>query len=875
MTSRLTDPRLVVPGLPPLHVPRLRLIAALDDARDSPLTLVAAGPGAGKTVLLSEWANHQDYPVAWITVTPAENEPRRFWRLFLSAVHAASAWGGALPRCLPGGGDATVLFESLFSRHPQPRTPLPLVIDDAHLLSHPRLLAGLDDLVRSWHPRLRLVLAARSDPLLPLYRYRLEGRMRELRASDLAMTPAEARALLAAHGVTLPDPAFDVLATRTGGWAAGVRLSAMRMSGTERPADFVAEFAVDQGSIGEYLMNEVLLRQPRRVRRLLIQTGFLDEVSGPLADAVTGSNGSAAVLAELAHANSFVSSLDPAQTRFRYHQLFAEILQHLMRQQVPRLVPTLYRRAAGWYEKQGDVRNAVKWAARAGDGPGIASLLARGGLARGYVQRHDLPDSATALDLVEQVPTDVDEVRAAEVRTARLALAALTADTETAAQRLGDLDTAPPALDDPELQVTASLAELILAEKAGDAALAEATAARLLDVEASSRIALVPGLRTCILLARARAQFWDGRYDKVDSLLRDARHAEESEHSRAVELEVLGTTALLNAYRSRPARADDAMQRAGELLRLDSDLSAPLTLELAVALRAFVAGDFAVAARAMQHARSSSAADWDAALAMLLTLTESQMLLGSGQYSEARIALNNMPKLDRGEPTLLAVHRDMMLAAIETGLGRPHGALRLLRRHRSTRFGAPVAVPCARAYLALGDLLNAENCVRRAITGETVQLGRYLLIEAILCDAEIAQIRDDTGRALEMLVRAVEIADGEITVPFVHTSDVFAGLIERHPTVAARWPVAAALHEQAAAAAGIRRFAPTPFPEPLTDRELAVLRFLATSMSTAEIADELCVSVNTVKTHLAAIYRKLAARRRREAVLRAREFELL
>ena len=873
MTSRLADPRLLLPGLPPLHVPRQRLIDALNEARDSPLTLVAAGPGAGKTVLLSEWAHSQDYPVAWITVTPAENEPSRFWRLFLSAVRAANAWDN-LPRSVRGG-DATVLFESLFSRRPAPRTPLPLVIDDAHLLSHPSLLEGLDDLVRSWHPRLRLILAARSDPLLPLYRYRLEGRMRELRASDLAMTPSEARALLAAHGVTLPDPAFDVLATRTGGWTAGIRLSAMRMSGTARPADFVAEFAVDQGSIGEYLMNEVLLRQPRRVRKLLVQTGFLDEVSGPLADAITGSDGSATILAELAHANSFVTSLDPAQTRFRYHQLFAEILQHLMRQQAPRLVPTLYRRAARWYEGQGDVRNAVKWAARAGDGSGIASLLARGGLARSYVQRQDLSDAATVLDLVDQVPVNGDELRAAEVRTARLALAAITADTETAARRLADPGAVPADLDDPQLRVTASLAELVLAEKAGDAPLTEAAAARLLDVEASSRLGLVPGLRTCILLARARSQFWDGRYENVDALLLDARQAAESDHSRAVELEALGTTALLNAYQSRPRKADGAMQQAAELLRLDSDLSAPLTLELAVAFRTFVAGDFAVAARAVQNARSSNAAEWDSALAMLLTLTQAELLVGCGQYSDAWIALSGMPKFDRGDPALLAIHRDMILAAIETGLGRPHGALRLLRRHRSTRFAAPVAVACARAYLALGDLRNAENCVRRAITGETVQLGRYLLIDAILCDAEIAQIRDDPRRALELLVRAVEIADGDIALPFVRTTDVFATLIQRHPTVGARWPVAAAATEPPVAATDIRRFSPTPFPEPLTDRELAVLRFLATSMSTAEIADELCVSVNTIKTHLAAIYRKLAARRRREAVLRAREFELL
>src|SRR5262249_41113269 len=180
----------------------------------------------------------------------------------------------------------------------------------------------------------------------------------------------------------------------------------------------------------------------------------------------------------------------------------------------------------------------------------------------------------------------------------------------------------------------------------------------------------------------------------------------------------------------------------------------------------------------------------------------------------------------RGDPALLAIHRDMILAAIETGLGRPHGALRLLRQHRSTRFAAPVAVACARANLALGDQRHAEHCGRRAITVVTVRLWRYLLIAAMRGDAEIAQIGDDPRRALELLVRAVEFADGDIALPFVRTTDVFATLIQRHPPVGARWPVAAAA-EPPAAASDIRRISPTPFPQPLTDRELAGPRFPA------------------------------------------------
>jgi LuxR family maltose regulon positive regulatory protein len=398
MQSGLTDPRLLVPPLPPLHVSRPRLVSALNDAHDQPLTLLSAGPGAGKTVLLSDWAHQRDAPVAWLTVTPAENEPRRFWRLFLSAVRAGKTSDDPPQAML--GGNATALLESVFIEDALARAaPLALVIDDAHVLTHPHVLDGLDSVARGWHPQLRLVLAARSDPLLPLHRYRLSGQMLELRAADLAMTPDEARALLAAHGVRLPAAAFDALAARTEGWMAGIRLSAIRMEGTARPEDFVAEFALDQGSIGEYLTNEVLSRQPMRVRRLLIETGFLEEVSGPLADAITGRYGCAEALTALARSNSFVSPLDRAQTRFRYHQLFAEILQHLLRQQTPRLEPALYGRAATWYETNGDLRNALKWAAKAGDSRHAASLLARGGLARAYVGRHDMADPAPLMDL--------------------------------------------------------------------------------------------------------------------------------------------------------------------------------------------------------------------------------------------------------------------------------------------------------------------------------------------------------------------------------------------------------------------------------------------------------------------------------------------
>jgi len=299
MSSAMRDSRVTVPRLPPRHVPRSRLLTALDDAASSPLTLLSAGPGAGKTVLLTDWVRRGGVRVAWLNPTAADAEPPRFWRLLVSALRECGGAESGAPAVMPRDADID-LVRTLFSAVPESAAQLVVVIDDAHVLTHAEVLAGLDSLIRSGQPGLRLVLAARSDPLLPLHRYRLAGQMRELRAADLAMTPGEIGGVLAVHGVSLGERDFRILAARTEGWATGVRLSAMRMEGAEFPEDFVSELALDPGSIGEYLVNEVLRQLPEAQRRLLIETSFLDEVTGPLADAVTGLDGCGEMLAGLA-----------------------------------------------------------------------------------------------------------------------------------------------------------------------------------------------------------------------------------------------------------------------------------------------------------------------------------------------------------------------------------------------------------------------------------------------------------------------------------------------------------------------------------------------------------------------------------------------
>ena len=871
MSNAMRDSRVCVPQLPLRHVPRPRLLAELDYGADRPLTLLSAGPGAGKTVLLTDWVRRGGARVAWLSLTAADAEPRRFWRLLESALRdgdgAESGPLAVTPRAV--GVD---LVHALFSRVPEPEVRLVVVIDDAHVITHPDVLAGLDSLIRGSQPGLRLILAARSDPLLPLHRYRLAGQMHELRAADLAMTSAEIAQVLSAHGITLAARDFSILAARTEGWAAGVQLSAMRMEGTEYPADFVSELALDPGSIGEYLVNEVLRHQPEPQRRLLIETSFLPEVTGSLADAVTGMTGCGDMLTGLASENAFVIPLDAAQHRYRYHELFAEILRYLLQRQHRQAIRILQERAAAWFEGSGDLGSAVYWAGQAGNRHHVARILARGGFAHAFVHRQDLSGLGLRELLPLRPPAGSGAVRATEFALASSVIETVFADAGSAPgvlKRLPALRSGDD-LKDPELLVTGDLLELRLGQKAHDAGAVDAAADRLLGRGGDALVPAIPGLRAGVLLAQASSHLWHGRHEDVGTLLDEALAEARGDTMAALELEVLGMIAFVESYWSRTHHAEDAARRAHALLR-HKNLGVPPALELAAALRSLISGDLGGRMRSLQRILLPDVVGSDPGLPVALVLGQASVFMTRGEVNEARAMLQEAgPRI----PPLLAVMRDVMLADMDTSLGRPHAALKLLQNHRGSELAVLTAIPRARAHLALNDLRSAQDCVRTVMTTPSTQTGRFVLVEALLCDAEIAQRGDDPARALEVLIRALEIAQGEIVLPFLNVKDVFGALLTRHPMVAGQWP-APQPRTPADPAAGPPAVNPRDLPEPLTQRELTILRFLATSMSTSEIADELCLSVNTVKTHLAAIYRKLPASRRREAVVRARELELL
>ena len=264
------------------------------------------------------------------------------------------------------------------------------MIDDVHELGSTEALRQLELLVMRAPAELRFVLATRHDLRLGLHRLRLEGELTEIRAADLRFTLAEARALFDAAGVELPDPALALLHERTEGWAAGLRLAALSLAGHPDPERFAAEFSGSERTVAEYLLAEVLERQSEQVRRLLLRTSVLERVNGELADLLTGGAGGERILQDLEQAGAFVVSLDARRSWFRYHQLFADLLQLELRRSEPAEITALHGAAAGWFAGHGYPVEAVRHAQAAQDWGLAARLLSDHwlGLVPGRAGRH-------------------------------------------------------------------------------------------------------------------------------------------------------------------------------------------------------------------------------------------------------------------------------------------------------------------------------------------------------------------------------------------------------------------------------------------------------------------------------------------------------
>src|SRR5271170_5520597 len=546
--------KITAPGVPDWAMPRPRITKLIaQGTRWCPLTVANGPAGAGKTMALALWAAAEPGTVAWVGLDKYDNEPEVFWSYVVAALCRCGVAVPALPTAAQEAGHPFLLrlAAALAAQDP----PVTLVLDDLHLLTDPQVLDGLDYVLRNTGPGLRLVASTRMEPPLPLHRYRLAGQLTEIRASDLAFTVTEARLLLTRHGITLTADALECLIRRTEGWAAGLRLAAISMGTHPDPDQFVTELITDNSALTGYLVAEALNTQPPEARDVLLSTSILEQVSAQAASELTGNEQAPAILPAVAHANGFVQ---PTRSGcYRYHPLFAEVLRLKLSREYPDRRAALHRRAALWYERKGQLTDALRHAAETGDWPLAASIvidhLAIGEIIeprRGRCLAGEFRRMPHGQAWTEPQPHLVSAAVALSAGRHESSTAALDA-AEDILERLPADQEVPCRLAAAMIRVAASLRGEDLAAAAAAAARAEVLASRV----SGDTLARHPDIRARVLSGRGVVELWSGHLDEAADVLESGVAAATGSGREDEPAGCLGYLALTEALRGRLRRA--------------------------------------------------------------------------------------------------------------------------------------------------------------------------------------------------------------------------------------------------------------------------------------------------------------------------------
>jgi LuxR family transcriptional regulator, maltose regulon positive regulatory protein len=892
--------KLHVPGPRPGFVARPRLVGALGGE----LVLVCAPAGFGKTALLADWLRSGDRPVAWLSLDVGDNDPVRFWRHVVAALDRAQP--GISEQVAPLGppvsgceGLVTAIINELAAQPAE--SAIVLVLDDYHLVDAPPVHASLAFLLEHLPPGLRLVLASRSDPPLPLARLRASGQLSELRTSDLRFTAEEASALLReAAGPVLPDAAVTALAARTEGWAAGLQLAALSLRGRPDVAGFVAAFSGSHRYILDYLTGEVLDGQPEQVREFLLETSVLERLNGGLCDAVTGRDDGQAVLERAEQAGLFLMPLDEVRGWWRYHQLFADLLRVRLQQERPGRIAALHRAAAAWYEEHGLADDAVGHALAAGDTVWAARLIERHFDATLYLRS----EHATAQRWLAALPADQFESRP-RLSLAQGLLAATLGRAEAmeppldAAERA--LADAVPAAEEPfepsagkaasmlvNIRALIAVHRSFLAQLRGDA---EETAAfallaldqlgggeRLLSSMAQGLLGGAEWLRG--RLAAAEQAFvssitgWQtgqplswGVY-QLGQVQRAQGRLDAATETYQRTLDIAAASGPAPAGPAHAGLGEVAYQR-NELDRARGQVTAgialcrqflyPAPLGAGLATLAWIRqaqGDPGGALEAMDEANRTALGPGVTGLLNPVPAQRARLLLAQGDVAAATAWTSERGLSPDDEPVYPREREYLVLARVLLAQDQPVQALKLLEGMLTaaavqSRTGSVIEIGALRALAlaACGDQDAAVDALARALAlGYPQGYVRVFADEgapmrsllARLAAAQLGQRasgRDINASYLTALLRACDETDD------------------------------GAPSGRAAAQPGLI--------EPLTERELEVLRLLAAGRSNQRIAHELVVALDTVKKHVTHILGKLGAANRTEAAVRARQVGLI
>ena len=902
--------KLHVPRPQPGFVPRPRLVEALDEGLARRLILVCAPAGFGKTALLAHWARRGDHPVAWLSLDEADNDPVRFWRHAVAALDRAQP--GIAERAGPLlGPPAPSSFEGLVTALINELAARPaedgvlLVLDDYHLIDAQPVHTPLMFLLEHLPPGLRLVLASRSDPPLPLARLRARGQLAEVRAAELRFTAAEAASLLReAIGADLPGAAVAALAARSEGWAAGLQLAALSLRGQADPAGFVASFGGSHRYVLDYLAGEVLDRQGERVRGFLLETSVLERLSGELCDAVTGRSGGQAMLEEIERANLFLVPLDEVRGWWRYHHLFADLLRARLQQEQPGRVPELHRNAAAWYEEHGLADDAVRHALAAGDPIG-ASVLIEQHFDEIFLQG----ESATIRRWFAALPAELARSRP-RLALAQAWMALVGGDVEAAGAPLDAAERAfADAADEPFEPSVGRAASLLanvpaaigvgrayLAVLHGDAegtaapasralaalgegewvlrsvslwmlAIAEWVSGRLEDAERGIAVG-VAGWRAAGQRSLAAWACHDlGRVQRAQGHLDSAR----ASYQRALEITAPpGRAAMPAAGIGYVGMAEVAYQRneldaahrlVTEGIPLCRQLNWTQPLAAGLVTLAWIRqanGDPGGAREAMAEAEQIAPDPAMTGLFNPVPVQRARLLLTQGDVAAAARWTQERGLTPEDEPAYQTEREHLVLARVLLAQDRPAKALTLLEQLLAAaasqdRTGSMIEIQAlqALALASSGQQASAVGALAGALT--------------LACPQGYVRVFADEGTPMGALLgRLVAAQRDEQTVA---TGVPLGCLAQILRAFGGKDTVRGSGRGVATAVPGL--------VDPLTARELEVLQLLAAGTTNQAIAGELVVSLDTAKKHVSHVLGKLGAANRTEAVARARQLGLI
>ena len=748
--------------------------------------------------------------------------------------------------------------------------PVVLVLDDLHAAGPGDVPADLAALLEHPHPALRIVVATRSDPPIALQRLRMDGQLTEIRAADLAFTKSEAADLL--DPLELAPADVETLWARTEGWAAGLRLAELSLHNHPDPSGFISGFAGDDRALSDYLTSEVLSGYEDETRGFLLRTSIVDRVSVELAEALTGVADGRHALRAMTQAEGFVEALDSTGTWVRYHPLFAEVLRAELKHRFPDELPALHGAAARWYSANGQPLDGARHAVAAADWQLAAEIVGEHWLVC------IVSGAGAALrELADQIPPEVID-EDAELSLAVAGLLLETSEIEAADERLVrayELAAELPSARRRRFDVASTTTALYRARLDGD--LDEALSAARLALRERWDRSIAMEVRALALVNLGIAEFWAG--DLSDALGR-LQAAAGLALGCANDYILFVAESYLASVDAREGRLDNAHSRARTAIELAERRGWTQVPHIAIAYAALCAvhvwwNRLDDAERAADLAHEALGRAREPLLVAVVAQLRAHIHAARGDHLTALEILRGGdpgPKL----PQWLRVSAGLIDAELWMALGEPERARDVLT---ATGGGEPgdSAIGLARLELALGEPEAAMSAVAGLLAddGDTVlpvSRTEAWAIDAIARDA----IHDEAG-ALRAIERALDLAEPRgYASPIIRYGPPTRSLLRRriaqgtaHRAFAG--DLLAALDDQPSR----RRAGAEPLLEPLSERELTVLRFLPTLMSNAEIASEMFVSVNTVKTHLKHIYSKLDVSERRDAVRRGRELHLL